>query len=190
MTISVTSSNDVHSFFELRKGSLENNIDLTGFWSYPAFEKVENGRGEIECVWVYLILPTLVLPEQKCTALFRPKAMVASTPNSKKIVRYDNFRFGVDLFPKVGWHEPIAMYPYESIKNLTREQVVEREAILLQKCDEQTENFRATGKLSDGFSKSWLEISHPVFLSYLEHLTPNFVKSLEVDNHIQKIKHD
>lgn len=176
-------------FFDLRNASLQPNVDLQGFWSYPAFEIFPNGKGKAECVWVYLILSTQLLSGKQKTALFRPKAMVMTPPDSTKILQYHNYRFGIDPFPSVSWSKPVAMYPYASIEGYSREQILEKEAELLRECVRQTECFiEKKGLLDEEFAQTWVELCHPVFLPYLKHLTPNFLRALDLQRISEKLK--
>ena len=166
-------------FFSLRSIPDKTSMDLRGFWSYPAFlcHKKNTDR---EIYWLYLILPTVLMHEEKRTALFRPKAMLLTKPNSKTAMRYENYRIGHDPFPKEKWDSPVAMYPYKSIEGMSRRHLHKAELQLLESCINETSQFKETGRLSKEFIEAWTSLIHPVFLPFLEHLTPGFVQALDI----------
>ena len=161
-------------FFNLRRNAKFSHLDLEGYWSYPAFVRYQKNN----IYWLYLVLPTVRITQQKKTALFRPKSSLITLVNSKTIVRYDNFRLSHDPFPKESWDKPKDMFPHRSIANLTREQLHQKEIALLEMCIEESLQFGNKGELSDSFRSSWYELIHPIFLSYLEHLAPEFIRAL------------
>lgn len=176
---SIIKKNEQHrSFFELRVNSSKADFDLSGYWSYPSFiESPAKGNGK-QCSWLYLLLPTVHMPEKGYTALFRPKSMVITKENSKTILRYDNYRLGFDSFPKENWDAPIGMYPYKAIEGLTRQEFEKAEIDLIKNCDVESKRFAGFGDLSHNFISAWLNLTHPAFFPYLEHLAPSFMKAL------------
>ena len=154
-------------------------MDLGGFWSYPAFLCHEKSTGQ-EIYWLYLILPTVLMHNEKRTALFRPKAMLLTKPNSKTAIRYENYQVGHDPFPKERWNSPKAMYPYKSIEGMNRKQLHKAELQLLESCINETSQFKKNGRLSKTFIEEWTNLIHPVFLPFLEHLTPDFLQALGI----------
>ena len=161
-------------FFDLRRNAKLSHLDLSGYWSYPAFVRYQKNK----IYWLCLILPTARMPQKKKTALFRPKSSLITLANSKTVVRYDNFRLGHDPFPEEEWDKPKDTFPHKSIGNLTRNQLQQKEIDLLKMCVKESPQFGENGNLSDIFRSSWLELIHPLFLLYLKHLTPEFIKAL------------
>ena len=60
---------NTNPFVALRRDLRSGIFDASGYWSYPSFVLGENG---VLC-WLYVVLGTVALPEEKQTALLRPK---------------------------------------------------------------------------------------------------------------------
>lgn len=171
---SIIKKQNQNAFFKLRKSAKFSHLDLAGYWSYPAFVRYQKDK----VYWLYLILPTIRMPQKKKTALFRPKSAIITLPNSKTVVRYDNFRLGHNPFPEESWDQPKDMFPHKSIASLTREHLRQKEIALLEMYEKESLQFGNDGNLSDSFRSSWQELIHPIFLQYLEHLAPEFIRVL------------
>ncbi|HSI15309.1 MAG TPA: hypothetical protein VK961_24895 [Chthoniobacter sp.] len=164
------------AFFQMRRGGRNLTIDAEGYWSYPAL--IPAGEGAV--LWLSLVLATVAMPEKKHTALFRPKCMVLTKPESCLLVRYDHFRLSHDPFPTVAWDKPLAMFPHQSVAGLTYEQLEQKETILLALYPAAASAFVKSGQLPDDFRTAYLELIHPAFLPFLNPLAPKFVAALKV----------
>lgn len=175
LSIGGTSENTSEdSFFRLRKNLANGLFDTTGLWSYPALIGGENSPVER----LHIVAITVPLPHKKQTALFRPKELIVTRAGGRAVVRFEDFRAGNDPFPQLSWKKPIALFPHQSIATLTYEQFASRERDLLAQYPEIEEKFAADGSLTPEFSKSFLDLIHPVFLPFLRKLAPRFVAAL------------
>lgn len=166
-------SNNKHPFLALRRNPNEMKIDSSGYWSYPAMVVKDNALH-----WVCLILPTVAMREKKRTALFRPKSKVVLKANSPVLISFQNLRFGGDLFPEVGWEEPIGMFPHKDLWGMTYKQLEEAENQLLCSYDEAGNSFLAGNSLPDTFIENYLRLLHPALLPFLKVVAPSFVSAL------------
>jgi hypothetical protein len=166
-------------FFELRKNKMMADLDITGYWSYPAFIRSRDKAVN----WLYLIAPTIHHPGKKITAIFRPKSVLLTQPNSNKIIHYNSFRIGHDPFPNVDWKIPKALFPHDRIKHYTLDTFAYKERELTDLCVLESDNFKDENRaLSEKFCKTWTDLTHPFFIPYLEKLAPEFIKMLLTKN--------
>ncbi|WP_041280623.1 MJ0042-type zinc finger domain-containing protein [Desulfosudis oleivorans] len=167
-----------HLFFSLRGFISYPHINITGYWSYPAF--VMSSKNQV--FWLHLILAMVPDPAKKVTGLFRPRASVITTPGSKAIVHIDDFWVGIgpDPFDDYPWNgQPAGIYPHETIKGLSPSGLKEKERALLAACEAETHRFEKDKTLSQDFCQQWRDLSHPVFAGFLNRLAPDFIKTLE-----------
>jgi hypothetical protein len=168
--------NKVPAFIRLRRSSRNALVDTSGYWSYPALTKPETG----DLLWLFVILGLIPLPEKKVTALFRPKAVVLTKADTAVVVRYDNLRLGHDPFPTLQWEKPVAMFPHQSIRALTRQRFAELEAELLASYPAATEKFISGAEIPERFRELYMQLQHPIFLGYVKCLAPEFFKAVAV----------
>ena len=171
-------------FFDLRLKSSKAVFDLSGLWSYPSFILIKSSNKK-KCCWLHLVLPMIYLQEKKLTALMRPKAIVITEINSSNILSYGNFRNGYDYFPDVEWNSPIGMYPFNSIKELNKSDIAKLEIDLIKKCISESEKFIDNLTLSNEFSSSWIQLTHPALLPYIEKIAPEFFKALRLPDPLE-----
>ncbi|MCE9616535.1 MAG: hypothetical protein K8T26_19850 [Lentisphaerae bacterium] len=160
-------------FADLRKGRPLPG-DTTGLWSYPALVVM---RDKTLC-WLCLVLPIVEMRAKKRTALFRPRAAVTTKAQSRLLVHYSDFRTAHDPFLALPWDKPVAMYPHKSIAQMTYRELADAEKQLLTSYGSAGSAFVATGSLPEPFREQYLRLTHPIFLSYLKHLAPAFVRAL------------
>lgn len=163
-------------FFKIRRASRFTTFDTSGYWSYPAF-LVDRG-GKIS--WLYLVAPTASSRSVKGHAIFKPKALVVTLPNSSVVVRYENFRTGRDPTPTLSWDKPLALLPHQSVAHLPKLELAKRERLLLRECVEAGDKFLRMGKLPEPFRHEYLMLQHPFFLPWLRQLCPAFIAALEI----------
>ena len=165
------------TFTLLRQSIAGGKIDAAGFWSYPALSVDERGR----LLWLLIVLMAVPIPEKKRTALFRPKAIVATCAGTPDVVRYENLRTGHDPFPTLSWEKPLAMFPHQTVAKLTYKAFEMKEAELLSGYPLAGAQFLKNRKLPDSFVKQYVGLIHPVFLPYIRHLAPQFFTALVVE---------
>jgi hypothetical protein len=149
-----------------------NNIDGTfsGFWSYPIFTRSPNNI----TLWFYIILGVIRKPEDKRTYLFRPKASLLTSPNSFKLLKFDNFIDGHDPFPKMNNNTSIGVFPHDSIENLTYSEFNQKEKDLIESCFSESQFFTEKKNLSDSFKKTYTMMSNPALTQFIKNLAPEF----------------
>jgi hypothetical protein len=167
------------SFSLLRQRTAAWRIDADGLWSYPAFAPSNDGR----LMWLMLISGAVPMPEHKKTAIFRPKAAVLTKSQLPQVVRYECWRQGHDPFPNETWDKPVAMFPHKSIGDLTPSLLVRRERDLCEIYPVAQEEFVKSRSLPQAFAQAYLELTHPVFIKYLNALVPAFVRALKICDH-------
>lgn len=172
-----TESSNVSPFFKMRRASRFAAFDTAGYWSYPAF--LPDSHGKI--FWLHLILPA-VKSRSGSHALFKPKALVVTLPNSSVVVRYENFRVGRDPNPALPWDKPLALLPHRAIADLPKTEWAKRERALLHECENSGATFLHAGKLPDLFKHEYLTLQNPVVLPWLRQLCPAFMAALEVES--------
>ena len=165
------------TFVNLRRGATAWNIDVAGFWSYPALT-VDLHRN---LLWICVILQAVPIPEKKRTALFRPKAIVVTRAGTPNVVSYENLHTGHDPFPALTWDKPLAMFPHKSVAKLSYKDLEMKEAELLGAYPSAGEQFHKNRKLPDSFIKQYIGLIHPVFLPFIRHLAPLFFAALGVE---------
>jgi hypothetical protein len=166
----------MRSFDLLRKGTGAWRLDVAGLWSYPAIIPATTG----DDLWVMLIAGTVVMPEKKRTAVFRPKTAIVTKACLPYIVRLESFRDGHDPFPSVAWDTPVAMFPHKSVGQLTPPAFQQKEAELLAMYPAASRELNESDTLPKQFREQYLSLIHPMFLPYLRHLTPRFFDALAV----------
>lgn len=166
------------AFAVLRSGMPSRVMDMAGLWSYPALLPGSQNNTH----WLMLISGTVPMPEKKRTAVFRPKAVVVTRACRPQIIRYENFREGHDPFPTSAWDKPVAMFPHRAVGSLTPSQFQKEEADLLAMYPHAIEVLKSEAQLPKEFIAAYLKLTHPMFLPYLQHLTPVFFKALNVSS--------
>lgn len=164
------------SFSLLRQRTSAWRIDADGLWSYPAFAPAHDGQ----VMWLMLISGAVPMPKHKKTAIFRPKAAVLTTAQLPQVIRYECWRNGHDPFPNEAWDKPVAMFPHKAIGSLTSSSLTRRERELGGMYPAAQDEFATKGSLPPRFKTMYLELTHPVFLRYLNALTPAFVQALGI----------
>ena len=177
MKMHTTESKVVHSFACLRAGSKHWLMDASGFWSYPALLRNDDGS----LTWLHLVLMAVPMPEKKRTALFRPKALVVTKANLPEVVRYENLRTGLDPFPTFDWDKPLAMFPHKSVATMTYDAFQKAEMELLAMYPDAGALFAKEQKLPKAFVDAYVSLVHPVFLPFVRQLTPDFFAALGVE---------
>ena len=173
----VVEKTPVSPFFKLRRASRFATFDTAGYWSYPAF--LADSKGNL--FWLHLVLPAVRSRTGSAHALFKPKALVVTLPNSTVVVRYENFRVGRDPNPVVPWDKPLAILPHQAVAELPRAEWAERERGLLRDCENAGSVFLRTGKLPKVFKREYLILQHPVLIPWLRKLCPAFITALEIN---------
>lgn len=162
------------SFSLLRQRTAAWRIDADGLWSYPAFAASHDGQ----VMWLMLISGAVPMHEHKKTAIFRPKAAVLAKAQLPEVVRYECWRHGHDPFPNETWDKPVAMFPHKAIGMLTPSDLQRRERDLCEMYPAAQEQFVRSRSLQQAFAQAYLELTHPIFLKYLNALAPEFVRAL------------
>lgn len=157
-------------YFSIRADSKKLFMDLTGYWSYPIFVRGDSDQ----VMWMYIVLATKTDRILKKHYLFRPHAMLLTPPNSKQIIKYDNFRYGHNLFPKVSWDTVLGYFPHHDIKDMKVEDFEAKEQLLLQYCVTATEAFKHHDKIAEEFIVFWRTMCNPVFSDFIKCLAPEF----------------
>jgi hypothetical protein len=169
----IQNEHETEIYFELRKKRMLADLDICGYWSYPAFIRSR----EKDVVWLHLIAPAIQHHEKKLTAIFRPKSVLLTQPNSYRVIHYNSFRFGHDPFPNVDWKLPKGFFPHDRIKDYSIDDFTNKERQLINLCKDESDKFMNNGDiLSENFCRSWIELTHPMFLPYLKKLAPEFMK--------------
>jgi len=164
------------SFTMLRGNTAAWRIDAQGLWSYPALASTSDGHK----LWLTLICGVVPMPKHKKTAIFRPKTVLVTKAQLPYVIRYESWLHGHDPFPNETWDRPVAMYPHKAIGSLTPSLLARRERELCGMYPAAQDEFSTKGSLPPPFKSMYLELTHPVFLRYLNALTPAFVQALEV----------
>jgi len=170
------------AFQRLRRTFRSANIDAEGYWSYPSLLYGRGGR----LLWLYIVLVGIPLPAKKRTALFRPKSLIVTLPNSATIIEYRNLKLGPDPFPNEGWDKPIAMYPHKGIWSMTIAEFAKAEAVLMASYEQAGSEFVANQQLPASFRRSYIRLQHPIMLDYVRCLAPDFFRALQVDTVIRR----
>jgi hypothetical protein len=166
------------SFSLLRQKTSAWRVDADGLWSYPAITLSPDGQP----MWLMLISGAVPLPKHKKTAIFRPKAAVLTRAQLPNVVRYECWRLGHDPFPNETWDKPVAMFPHKSIGALTPSGLQRRERELCGMYPSAQDEFVRSKTLPHLFAEAFLELTHPIFLKYLNALVPEFVRATAVQS--------
>ena len=162
------------AFIRLRRSSSNAILDTAGYWSYPALTRQPAGN----VLWLLVVLGAIPLPAKKVTALFRPKTVVLTKADTTVVVRYENLRLGHDPFPTLQWEKPVAMFAHQAIRTLTRQRFAELEAELLAFYPDVAKKFIAGADIPERFRDLYMQLQHPIFLSYVKCLAPEFFKAV------------
>jgi hypothetical protein len=157
-------------YFSFRANFKNFFIDSAGYWSYPVFVRRPSG----EILWMYIVLKTKTNRESNTHYLFRPHALLLTPPNSNYLIKFENFKQGYDLFPKVSWENVLGIFPHSEIQELTVKEFEKWENALLQLCVKETEMFKNKQTISKEFKGMWLKMCNPVFFDFIKCLSPEF----------------
>jgi hypothetical protein len=166
------------SFSLLRQKTTAWRVDADGLWSYPALAPSHDGQ----VMWLMIISGVVPMSEQRKTAIFRPKAAVITKSQLPQVVRYECWRHGHDPFPDEPWDSPVAMFPHKTIGTLTPSGLQRRERELCGMYPSAQDEFVRTRTLPRVFAEAFLELTHPIFLKYLNALVPEFVRATTVQS--------
>jgi len=164
----------VRAFSLLRKGGHGLRLGGEGYWSYPSLLTSSSG----EVTWLFIVLGIEPLPQKRRTALFRPRLVVKTLENTNTVIQYTDLKYTLDPFRFLQWDRPVAMFPHQSISEMSYDQFEREEQNLLSQYPEVSRVFSKRQVLPQGFADSFMELTHPIFLPYIRHLAPEFFTAL------------
>ena len=92
------------------------------------------------------------------------------------LVRYEDLRYRTDLDWAKSLDKPVARYPTGRIGKVTLREFMKAESELLLWYDAAGRSFTESGLLPPSFVSLYKNLTHPVFLEYLNRFAPQFMK--------------
>jgi hypothetical protein len=161
-----------NNFFKIRNKFENLNFDLKGYWSYPIFIKSDKKN----TLWMYYISRFESIFNSKDTLIFKPHALLITLPNTTQVVQYQNFKLGLDPFPKIDWGKPIGKFPYNTIGNLTVKEFELKEKELIDLCIQNVDFYNNFENVDEKMKFLYRFLCNPLYENFIKCHSPKFHK--------------